>query len=128
MSITCSLANIHAPFTKNQTKYSNFYNSTLTYLNQLGNSDVLLLFGDFNSRCMLKLTEYGKPLFIKYIRLNNTHSLYQFTKSIKKRITKSIKKHNITKLNLTIQSPLYQHNLLLQSKFSHWLLYFKLKL
>ena len=128
MSITCSLANIHAPFTQNQTKYSNFYNSTLTYLNQLGNSDVLLLFGDFNSRCMLKLTESGKPLFVKDIPLNNKLSLYKFTKSIKKRLTKSIKKHNITKLNLTIQSPLYQHDLLLKSKFSNWLLYFKLKL
>ena len=124
ISITCSLANIHAPFTQDQIKYSNFYKSTLKYLNKLGDSDILLLFGDFNSRCMLKLTKYGSPLFIKDIRLNKfslNNVQKNITISLKKHLPKClpkyIKKHKITKLDLTIQSPLHQHNLLLQYKF-----------
>ncbi len=131
ISITCSLANIHAPFTQDQLKYSNFYKSTLKYLNKLGDSDILLLFGDFNSRCMLKLNKYGSPRFIKDIRLNNKPSLKNIQKniitSIKKNLTNSIKNHTIAKLDLTVKSPLYQHNLLLQYNYYDWLLYFRLK-
>jgi hypothetical protein len=130
ISFTCSLANIHAPFTKDQAKYSNFYKSTLKYLNKLGNSDILLLFGDFNSRCMLKLTKYGSPLFIKDIRLNNkltrNNIRKNISRSIKKRLPKCINKNSIANLDLTVNSPLYQHNLL-QYNYSHWLLYFRLK-
>ena len=80
---------------------------------------------------MLKLNKYGSPRFIKDIRLNNKPSLKNIQKniitSIKKNLTNSIKNHTIAKLDLTVKSPLYQHNLLLQYNYYDWLLYFRLK-
>tara|TARA_B100001094_G_scaffold137771_1_gene133424 strand:- start:5829 stop:6968 length:1140 start_codon:yes stop_codon:yes gene_type:complete len=125
-SITLCLSNIHAPFTSNFSKYSIFFNSVFDLINyQSEDSDVSFLFGDFNSRSMLRLTECGNPLILKDININK-YKLLKHLKGVSFKI-KSIIKNKTRKLDFNIKSPLHQNKLLLQLKYTDYFLYFKLK-
>ena len=123
--ITLSLSNIHAPFTANFSKYSKYFNSVLDLINVFEDSDVTFMFGDFNSRSMLRLTEYGHPLILKDININQC-KLLKHLKGVSFKI-KSFIQNKTRKLDFTIKSPLHQNKLLLQFKYTDSFLYFKLK-
>ena len=125
-SITLTLSNIHAPFTTNFSKYSNYFKSVLKSINEFDDSDIDFIFGDFNSRSLLRLTQCTHPLILKDITINQCKLLKQLKNASFK--IKSFIKNNTKKLDFSVQSPLHQNKLLLQFKYSDYFFYLKSKL
>tara|TARA_Y100000389_G_C17470452_1_gene530010 strand:- start:2975 stop:4075 length:1101 start_codon:yes stop_codon:yes gene_type:complete len=67
-SLIITLGNVHAPFTESLNKYSTFLNNIDATLKELGKTDVTCLYGDLNSRCILRLSDLENKRVVKNIK------------------------------------------------------------
>ena len=62
------LSNTHAPFTNSISKYESFFRSLYKDMSSFKDSDILCIFGDLNSRSLLKINKRDNEILIKNIR------------------------------------------------------------
>lgn len=79
-SISLTIGNTHAPFTESKLKYSSFIENISEML-AFKNSDITCLFGDLNSRSILKTQRNSVPTLVKNITHHNLPLTYNTTKN-----------------------------------------------
>ena len=119
--MSCTLCNIHAPFTENEKTYKAFFNKVKEKIHSMGQTDTTFLFGDFNSRCILKTNANKPQLLLKDIHLKeNTYTSHDRLNILNE--IKTSQKNKQRKIDYTMKTPLL-NNVSLNYVYTDWTLH-----